>query len=85
MNKTLECPYCDAKEETQFELIGGADDPQGKPAPYAYMVYRCECDAICKKNIWGDPSEIWISATNQYVNFNAEKIRGCASPVNQSD
>lgn len=73
----MECPYCHAKESTQFRLIGGSDDPQAKPMPYAYMVYQCECDAICKRNIWSHQTEVWISGSNEDIQVR----KGCKDDV----
>lgn len=56
----MECPFCMAKENTQFRFILGADDPQGKPSPYAYNVYQCECDAICRENVWENKGWFWV-------------------------
>jgi len=69
----MECPFCNANESTQFTRIGAYDNPQGKPKPYAYMIYQCECDAICKKNIWSHDTELWIDPTNQFLNIKGTK------------
>jgi sarcosine oxidase delta subunit len=63
----LICPFCSADEETQFKIVSGADNPQGETGPYAYMLYQCECDAVCKQNIWSHSNELWINATNDAI------------------
>lgn len=55
----MKCPFCGANEKTQFRLVAVADNPQADPA-YAYNLFQCECDAICRKNMWANPGELWV-------------------------
>lgn len=52
-----ECPFCKASEKQQFDLKAVADSPNDG---YAYNLFQCECDAICKKNVWKNAGELWI-------------------------
>ena len=63
----MKCPFCSASEPQQFSLVAGSDNPQAKPKPYAYNLYQCECDAVCKKNIWSHDTEVWISGDNTAI------------------
>ena len=65
--KDIKCPFCNASEETQFKIVAVADNPQAKPNPYCYTIYQCECDAILKRNIWKNPSDLWVSPGSRQV------------------
>lgn len=78
----LVCPFCGANESTQFTGIHGADNPQGEPKPYAFLVYYCECDAICKRCIWGDPTTVWIGKDNSIITHDRNTSAG--APRNEN-
>jgi len=67
-NGNFNLPLLWSKRKTTIYFLSAADNPEGEPN-YAYNLYQCECDAICKVNVWNTPGKLWIDPLSVNIKF----------------